>query len=133
MMSRLTQTQGKRLCELAHLFRPSWDIPGIEAAVKSVAERAAGVDVARALLAICGDPNVKTPGMLSQPGRHWPIDDQGTSALPPSHDVPCPTHPGEVHPCPQCRKDVVPCPPDLMDELRAKVRAAKEASRTVNP
>ena len=99
---RLTQTQGKRLCELAHLFRPEWDIPGIAAAVRDASTKAAGVDVARALLAICADPAVKTPGMLPKPGRHWPTDDDGNSLLPVSHDVRCPEHTQHVHPCPQC-------------------------------
>jgi hypothetical protein len=130
MMSRLTQTQTKRLCELAHLFRPTWDIRGIEATVRSVAERADGVDIARALLALCGDPAVKTPGMLAYPGRHWPIDDDGTPSLPPSNDIPCPVHPGQVHPCPVCRHESRPPTEREMQRLRELARAAAVEAKT---
>ena len=127
-MSRLTQTQGKRLCELAHLFRPEWDVPGIEAAVRSVPGTVSGLEVARALLALADNPEARTPGLLPKPGRHWPTSTDGTSVLPLSHDMPCPEHPAQVHPCPTCKAEKTPPTDDAMAELRKAVADAKTAA-----
>jgi hypothetical protein len=121
MMNRLTQTQGKRLCELAHLIRPEWDIPGIESAVRAAADKAPAADVAIALLALAKNPEVRTPGMLPKPGKHWPTDEQGVSVLPVSHNVRCPEHPINFHPCPLCAAKK--CPPDE-EYLKAKAELA---------
>jgi hypothetical protein len=130
MMSRLTQTQGKRLAELTHLLRPGWDIPGIEAAIRRAPERVSGLDVARALLNLAANPEVATPGLLPKPGRHWPVDDEGVSVLPPSNNVHCHVHPLSVLPCPQCEAErCLPDPVEHADYLAAK--AALKARRPI--
>jgi len=124
MMSRLTQSQGKRLCELAHLIRPEWDLPGIESAVRAAADMAPAADVAIALLALAKNPEVRTPGLLSKPGRHWPTDDKGVSVLPVSHNVRCPEHPISFHPCPQCEAKKCDPTPDYL-EAKAALRVTR--------
>jgi hypothetical protein len=121
---RLTQTQGKRLCELAHLIRPEWDIPGIESAVRAAAEKAPAADVAIALLALAKNPEVRTPGLLPKPGKHWPTDDEGNSVLPVSHNVRCVEHPLNVHPCPQCKAEKDSTPDRVPEYLEAKAALA---------
>ena len=101
MMSRLTQTQGKRLCELVHLLRPEWDIPGIEAAVRKAADVATAAEVAAAACALAANTAIRTPGMLHQPGAHWPKGEQYAGPRQ-SNDVRCPEHPLSFHPCPEC-------------------------------
>lgn len=119
-MQRLSSSQGKRLCELAHLLRPDWDLPGIEAVVRDVATSAAGIDVARALLNLAANPAAKTPGLLKHSGRHWPTDDQGQPVRTPDMPHPkCPTH-GAGYPCPYCRTEVRPARPgELKEALRS--------------
>jgi len=134
-MSQLTQIQTKRLAELAHLLRPGWDVPGIEAAIRKAAEKAPALVVARATLNLAANADAVTPGMLPLPGRHWPVDDAGVSLLPTSHNVRCPEHPLSVMPCPQCEAKRTPPPTDdpeyaaMKAALKARTRPQTEQQR----
>lgn len=116
-MSRLTQTQGKRLCELIHLLR-GWDIPGIESAVRKAAELGPAADVCVAALRVAANPEANTPGLIPSPGPHW----QGTvvaSRIPPTM---CGIHPEHrALGCPEC-KAMPLAAPEQIAQYRQRAR-----------
>ena len=118
MINALTRTQGQRLCELIHLLRPEWDLPGITAAVRKAAEIASGPEVCVAALRVAANLEARTPGLIPQPGPHWQQTTAGKN-LPPT---PCGIHPS--HPalgCPEC-KAIPKASPEQIKAARERAR-----------
>lgn len=117
-MSRLTQTQGQRLCELIHLLR-GWDIPGITAAVRKAAENASGPDVCVAAIRVAANPEAETPGLIPSPGPHW----QGTVAGRHQPPTMCGLHPEHrALRCPECKALEIATP----EQIAAARQRARE-------
>ena len=93
-MTRLTDQEGKRLCELVHLLRrhvngPAWDLPGIEYAIRSAAKEADAADVCVAAVRASQNAKATTPGLIPLAGDHWQQTARGGQSAHPM----CPEHP----------------------------------------
>ena len=126
----LTPGQRDALAGLIRSFRrngtngPDWDMAGIHAGIRRAEQSAdSGVQLAAAALAAAANPEVKTPGFIAQPGRHWPDLGNGDRQQPTrlTTDVPCPEHEQHTIPCRACRAETRPAQPG---ELTAAARAA---------
>ena len=102
------------LAVLTHRFRrtvngPTWDIPGIQAAIDQCGEPPC--ETAAALFALAADPTIRTPGMLRHPGSHWP--EIGGTRTEPAHSytMTCHAHPTEPVPCRPCADAIRADPP----------------------
>lgn len=117
----MTQAQIQALATFVSRVRDDWDHAGIVAAVTKAANLASAPAVGRALCTLAENRDLRTPALLSQPGRHWHQDGEpvGPNA---SHNVRCHRHPLSVLPCPQCRAEDEPVPPSD-DYLKAKAEA----------
>lgn len=116
-MTRLTRTQGQRLCELIHLLR-GWDMPGIEAAVRKAADLGPAADVCVAALRVAANPDANTPGLIPQPGTHWQQTTVAGRIAPPA----CHDHPDQpAGRCLDCRGTT--STPDFIRALREKTTA----------
>jgi hypothetical protein len=126
--------QRRQLAVTAHAARrhshdgPTWDVPGIEAAI----ERCGGTpcDIIAALFTLAGDPNARTPGLLPRPGKHWPVRDGHTTAPATPNRTPCHEHPGQSWPCPECEATWQPATPAVRAQAIADARAAIAAARS---
>lgn len=123
MINALTRTQGQRLCELIHLLRPEWDLPGITAAVRKAAEIASGPEVCVAALRVAANPEAETPGLIPHPGSHWSQTAAGRHQPP----TPCGLHPGQpALGCPECKAIPVATPEQIAAaRLRGRRLAAE--------
>lgn len=98
----MTRAQGVAIATAVQQLRPDWDHPGILAALEKAAPLGTPAEVAAAAFRLAGNLQVRTPGMLSQPGAHWRAPAEGGPTV--SVVVTrCPEHP--EHPaarCPAC-------------------------------
>lgn len=104
---------------------PAWDMPGIHAGIRRAEQVAdSGIQLCAAALAAAANPEVKTPGLIALPGRHWPDLGNGDRQQPTrlSTDVPCPEHEQHTIPCLACRAETRPAQPG---ELKAAAAAAR--------
>ena len=135
----LTKTQAEAIataCQhVRHPDHPVWDRAGILAALRNAADAAPPADIARALMHLAANPELRTPAMLAQPGPHWTRPD-GTSARRDTHATRCHRHPSSVEPCPVCRAEAAETPTrgapssDVMAEVRAAIQRGKHALET---
>ena len=98
----MTRSQAVAIATAVQQVRPEWDHPGILAALEKAAPLGTPAEVAAAAFRLAGNLQVRTPGMLSQPGAHWraPADGGPTVSVVVTR---CPEHP--EHPaarCPAC-------------------------------
>ena len=103
---------------------PVWDMAGIHAGIRRAEQVAdSGIQLCAAALAAAANPEVKTPGFIAQPGRHWPDLGNGDRQQPTrlTTNVPCPEHEQHTIPCRACRAETRPAQPG---ELTAAARAA---------
>lgn len=118
-MTRLTENQGKRLCELVHLLRrsingPAWDLPGIEVAVRTAAKDSDAAEVCIAAIRASQNPRATTPGLIPLAGEHWQSTQRGERAAPSM----CEDHPNErLGRCQQCDAQASPPPTGWRDHL----------------
>lgn len=111
-MTRLTENQGKRLCELVHLLRrgvngPAWDLPGIESAVRVAAKDSDAADVCVAAIRASQNARATTPGLIPLAGEHWQSTQRGERPAPSM----CPDHPQQrIGTCPECAHLATPPP-----------------------
>ena len=118
-MKRITRNQGQRLCELIHLLRPDWHLPGIEAAIRKAADDTNPFDVSVAAIRAASDPQARTPGIIPGPGPHWAQTEKGRR-LPPTR---CHEHPEHsVLRCPECAQ-ITPASPDQIKAIRDQARS----------
>ena len=121
----MTEVQAQALATFVARIRPDWDHPGIMAALGKAANLGSPVQVARALVNLAENPDLRTPAILAQPGSHWSAPNGERVQIRGANDVHCPEHPSSVHPCPQCAAKR--CTPDPVEH--ADYLAAKEALR----
>ncbi len=129
----MTRAQGVAIATAVQQVRPEWDHPGILAALEKAAPLGTPAEVAAAAFRLAGNLQVRTPGMLSQPGAHWraPADGGPTVSVVVTRCGEHPAHPA-AH-CPEC-----PSPADVakVDHAAraAEVKAALRSSpRYVEP
>jgi hypothetical protein len=91
------------LVALVHSLRPSWDEPGIRAAIRAslvLQPMPTLADLAYALVRIAIDPTITNPGVLSLPGPHWQTTTrQHTAPQPPKRCAKCSRFHGPDGPC----------------------------------
>lgn len=138
-ISRVTATA---FAQAVHQIRPTWDVPGIRAAIEraSTAMRhASDSELLRAAVNLAENGQVNTPGLLTEHGPWW--DTAGTNNARPSWvaaRVCCPEHPQHpAHACPICEAnrgaEVDPAnPPEAWQQVRQQL-AAKDWRRTARP
>ncbi len=129
----MTRSQAVAIATAVQQVRPEWDHPGILAALEKAAPLGTPAEVAAAAFRLAGNLQVRTPGMLSQPGAHWraPADGGPTVSVVVTRCGEHPAHPA-AH-CPEC-----PSPADVakVDHAAraAEVKAALRSSpRYVEP
>ncbi len=129
----MTRAQGVAIATAVQQVRPEWDHPGILAALEKAAPLGTPAEVAAAAFRLAGNLQVRTPGMLSQPGAHWraPADGGPTVSVVVTRCGEHPAHPA-AH-CPEC-----PSPADVAKvdpaARAAEVKAALRSSpRYVEP
>ena len=104
---------------------PVWDMPGIHAGIRRAEQVAdSGIQLCAAALSAAANPEVKTPGFIAQPGRHWPDLGNGDRQQPTrlATDVPCPDHEGHTMPCRACQAVSRRPTPEETAALRAAAR-----------
>jgi hypothetical protein len=93
------------LVTLTRSLRPSWDEPGIRAAIRNAINRQPMptlADLAYALVRIAIDPTVTNPGVLAMTGPHWGQTTAHFAELqPPRRCERCHEFHGLEAPCPQ--------------------------------
>jgi hypothetical protein len=98
----MTRAQAVAIATAVQQVRPEWDHPGILAALHAAQGMGSPAEVAAAAFRLAGNLQVRTPGMLAQPGAHWKAPAEGGPTV--SVVVTrCPEHP--EHPaarCPAC-------------------------------
>lgn len=120
----MTQTQGQALAAFVARIRTDWDQPGILAAIAKAQTLGTPVQVARALINLADNTDLRTPAILAQPGSHWLAPDGSHVQRRGDNDVRCPDHSMSVMPCPQC--EAKRCDP-TDDYLAAKAALPKRA------
>lgn len=128
----MTRTEAQALATFITKVRPDWDHPGIIAAIGKAQAKATPLQVARALVNLAENRELRTPALLAEAGQHWR---DGAEATGPnvSHDVRCPDHPRQVHPCPECRATARPVTDDELAALRAIVHGTPKHLRRHEP
>lgn len=135
----LNDGQRDYLVKLIRSFRrdgahgPAWDVPGITAAIRKAEQDAdTGVQLAAAALAAAADPDVKTPGWIGRPGRHWPTIG-GRRNIPSrlANAVECPDHEGQRQPCRACAEAARPATGEDLDAIRAVLAARRTQHEVV--
>ena len=129
MTSRMTETQAQALAALIVRLRaadgmPEWDNAGIIAKLREAAPTASSWDLARAALNLAENRDLRTPGVLPQPGPHWSKPDGSKPPRRGDHTMRCPEH-GERLSCTPCNADVRPPSPDELAAMRAETEKAK--------
>lgn len=132
----MDERQIEQLARLVWMLRaaegmPEWDGPGIIKKLREAAPTASAFDLARAAINLAENRDLRTPGLLPQPGAHWAKADGTKPARRGSHTMRCPepTHEGERMPCQQCKAAAKPPEPDLIAALAAAIEAGKEQRR----
>ncbi|KNX38075.1 hypothetical protein [Luteipulveratus halotolerans] len=125
---RLTQQQGKRLCELVHLLRRDWDLPGIETAVREAAKDATAVDVCVAAIRAAGNSEAKTPGLIPRPGAHWSQTPKGEQR---QHST-C-AHGNRQRVCDECNAGLTTAPPDWRNRTEPEPTTTDENDEDEQP
>lgn len=120
----MTAAQSQALATFVTRIRDDWDHPGILAAIHKAQNLAGPAAIGRALCALAENPDVHTPALLAEKGRHWTQDGQqiGPNV---SNDMTCPEHTEHIHPCPKCKAEKPPLSDRAMAELRAVAAEAK--------
>lgn len=131
-MSHMTETQAQALAALIVRLRdadgmPQWDNAGIIAKLRDAAPTASSWDLARAAINLAENRDLRTPGVLPQPGPHWLKADGSKPARRGDHTMRCPDpdHGGERMPCGQCASNTGAPPAEVQAEIRAALEAAK--------
>ena len=98
----MTRAQEVAIATAVQQVRPEWDHPGILAALEKAAPLGTPAEVAAAAFRLAGNLQVRTPGMLSQPGAHWraPADGGPTVSVVVTRCGEHPEHPAAR--CPAC-------------------------------
>ncbi len=128
----MTRAQAVAVATAVQQVRPEWDHPGILAALEKAAPLGTPAEVAAAAFRLAGNLQVRTPGMLSQPGAHWraPADGGPTVSVVVTRCGEHPEHPAAR--CPACeeanRGEV-----DHQAGVAAVRAALREAPRYVEP
>lgn len=126
----ISQTQAQALATFIARIRDDWDHPGIVAAISKASALGSPAQLGRALCALAENPDLRSPGLLSQPGRHWTQDGVQTGPNV-SHNIPCPVHPINNMPCPLCAAKK--CPPDPVEHADYLAEKKKLAARRPIP
>lgn len=131
-MTRMDEKQMEALARLVWMLREAdgmsrWDGPGIVAKLREAAPTSTSWDLAHAALTLAENRDLRTPGVLPQPGPHWLKPDGTKPARRGDHTMRCPEH-GQRLPCEPCKTDITPPPEDV----RAEMRAALEEAKTKN-
>lgn len=100
----MTRAQGVAIATAVQQVRPEWDHPGILAALEKASTLGTPAEVAAAAFRLAGNLQVRTPGMLSQPGAHWraPADGGPTVSVVVTRCGEHPEHPAAR--CPACEE-----------------------------
>lgn len=102
---------------------PTWDTPGVAAALTATGGDPGMVLAAAALAA--SDPALRLPSAAAF-RAHWPVNAPTGPPAPPNR-VRCHEHPEQVMPCQQCRTENPPASPETvkaaLDAARAAIRA----------
>lgn len=125
----MTKSQGEALATFVARIRDDWDHPGILASIGKAQHLGSPVQVARALLALAENRELRTPAILSYPGSHWA--DESGAVTPPKkrHTMLCPEHPGKEVPCDRCREGTRPPTPEELAAMRQTTKEAAEYHR----
>lgn len=128
-MSHMTETQAQALAALIVRLRdadgmPQWDNAGIIAKLREAAPTASSWDLARAAINLAENRDLRTPGVLPQPGPHWLKADGSKPARRGDHTMTCPDH-AERLPCGRCIADTGAPPAEVLGDIRAALDAAK--------
>lgn len=119
---------------------PEWDGPGIIAKLREAAPTSSSWDLARAALNLGENRDLRTPGVLPNPGAHWLKPDGTKPVRRGDHTMTCPDpdHGGERMPCGQCASNTGAPPAEVIAEIAAAIehgktthhqRAAEKAAR----
>ena len=73
----MTRAQGVAIATAVQQVRPEWDHAGILAALEKASTLGTPAEVAAAAFRLAGNLQVRTPGMLAQPGKHWRAPAEG--------------------------------------------------------
>lgn len=133
-MSHMTETQAQALAALIVRLRdadgmPQWDNAGIIAKLREAAPTATSWDLARAAITLAENRDLRTPGVLPQPGPHWLKPDGSKPRRRGDHTMCCPDHGEPYLSCSQC-KSIEPTPPP--EDVRAEITAALEEAKTTH-
>lgn len=128
-MSHMTETQAQALAALIVRLReadgmPQWDNAGIIAKLREAAPTASSWDLARAAINLAENRDLRTPGVLPQPGPHWLKPDGSKPTRRGDHTMTCPEH-SERLPCGRCIADTGAPPAEVLGDIRAALDAAK--------
>lgn len=128
-MNRMTETQARALAALIVRLRaadgmPEWDNAGIIAKLREAAPTASSWDLARAAINLAENRDLRTPGVLPQPGPHWLKPDGTKPARRGDHTMTCPEH-AERLPCGQCVANTGAPPAEVLAEIRAGIDQGK--------
>lgn len=133
MPTRMTEAQAQALAALITRLRdadnmPPWDNAGIISKLREAAPTASSFDLARAAINLAENRELRTPGLLPQPGPHWTKPDGSKPHRRGDHTMRCPEHGEPYLSCQPCRDTpVTPPPTDVRDEITAALEQAKEA------
>src|SRR5690349_17586979 len=124
----MTEVQAQALATFVARIRPDWDHPGIMAALGKAANLGTPAQVARALVNLAENHDLRTPAILAQPGSHWSAPNGERIQIRGTNDVHCHEHPSSVHPCPHCAAKSTP--PPVNDPEWIAMKRELEARRT---
>ena len=126
----MTRSQAVAVATAVQQVRPEWDHPGILAALEKAAPLGTPAEVAAAAFRLAGNLQVRTPGMLSQPGAHWraPAEGGPTVSVVVTRCGEHPEHPAARCPLCEARGEV-----DHQAGVAAVRAALREAPKYVEP
>ena len=120
-------------------LRPTWQTPGIRAAIERAAQAnhaATPSEILIAAIRLAGTDNINTPALLAEPGPWW--DNASTDNKRPAwitNRVTCGVHPGQpLGDCEQCKADAGPelTPAQILeqaDRIKKEIAAARATKR----
>ena len=126
----MTRDQGVAIATAVQQVRPEWDHAGILAALEKASTLGTPAEVAAAAFRLAGNLQVRTPGMLAQPGKHWraPAEGGPTVSVVVTRCGEHPEHPAARCPLCETRGDV-----DHQAGVALVKAALREAPRYVEP
>ncbi|WP_407316666.1 hypothetical protein UQW22_09965 [Isoptericola halotolerans] len=71
MHAQINAAQAQALARLVNALRPSWDVPGIAAALHKARHRAPAHELAHAVIRLATRADLASPAVLAQDGPHW--------------------------------------------------------------